>query len=857
MSTKLGTLTLDLIAKIGNFTGPIKNAEKQSATSFGKMREHVNTYGKSIVAGASVVAGALAAMTVQYVNQAAEIQRFATLAQTSTTDFQVMAIGAKQFGVEAEQLADIMKDFNEKIGEFTSTGAGGAKDAFEMLVKEQKMTSDEAMKLAQSISQVSGDQGLLMYVAALEKAGVSSDEMSFYLESVGSDLTKLAPLLANGGEGFRLWGEAAQKAGIIMDEYAIEKANILKVQMSLLTMQVQGARNQFMQAFIPAIIAAGGALTDTTEQTNLAADAGETLGNVFRGVAAVAIGVYATVKMLSNALAGLAVDAVNTKKLIDGAAEQGGFWSNLPGVKLANNFIFGAAATKATNSGVKMAAADNAKVAADSAATLNKIFSDTVSAQTAALAKLQQGQNKAGGNIKFGSKEFNDAMNADAKAAAAKSAADAQRLADEVARIREQVAYAYASKEKQIEMDLQKELADIRKAGMDQTYIDRATNRAQVEKDLYQAQMDFEINEYKMTEQEKLRAKLTIDQLTVTLDEQLTSKQLQGKLDAQKEAYLNEVQLLNLESAKRLADAQYYRNSELQNIAFQYEYERQQILLNKRLTEDERSTLVNESYRQQDRDVNDRRLDVELNYINAMGGDTSAEEGRMDRAQAIQDAFEWQLITQNEYQTALLESQAQYERDKQNLAMDSMNVLLSATSATWSNMTSMIKDAAGEQSGIYKMMFLAQQAFAITSATINAFQAYNQILASPWHLDFMSKTTAASIVLGMGMANVGMIAAQTISGMAHNGIDNIPREGTWLLDGGERVLNPQQNKDLTSYLQNQDSHGGGDVNITVQVTDSGVSAQSNQAEQKQLGMMIGNAVRAIIRQEKRQGGLLA
>ena len=35
---------------------------------------------------------------------------------------------------------------------------------------------------------------------------------------------------------------------------------------------------------------------------------------------------------------------------------------------------------------------------------------------------------------------------------------------------------------------------------------------------------------------------------------------------------------------------------------------------------------------------------------------------------------------------------------------------------------------------------------------------------------------------------------------AHDGIDNIPKEGTWLLDGGERVLNPQQNKDLTKYL---------------------------------------------------------
>ncbi len=53
-----------------------------------------------------------------------------------------------------------------------------------------------------------------------------------------------------------------------------------------------------------------------------------------------------------------------------------------------------------------------------------------------------------------------------------------------------------------------------------------------------------------------------------------------------------------------------------------------------------------------------------------------------------------------------------------------------------------------------------------------------------------------------------------ISGMAHNGIDNIPKEGTWLLDGGERVLNPQQNKDLTNYLsQAQNSSGQSQVNL--------------------------------------------
>jgi len=36
--------------------------------------------------------------------------------------------------------------------------------------------------------------------------------------------------------------------------------------------------------------------------------------------------------------------------------------------------------------------------------------------------------------------------------------------------------------------------------------------------------------------------------------------------------------------------------------------------------------------------------------------------------------------------------------------------------------------------------------------------------------------------------------------MAHDGIDSIPREGTWLLDKGERVVDRRTNADLKEYL---------------------------------------------------------
>lgn len=193
---------------------------------------------------------------------------------------------------------------------------------------------------------------------------------------------------------------------------------------------------------------------------------------------------------------------------------------------------------------------------------------------------------------------------------------------------------------------------------------------------------------------------------------------------------------------------------------------------------------------------------------------------------------------------------AEMQRDDQ---LSMYGSLLSQAGTVWGSMTQMVKDAAGESSAAYKAMFLAQQAIAIGQAIINTELGATKALAEG---GMIMGVPAATMVRAMGYASVGLIAAQTIQGMAHDGIDSIPKEGTWLLDKGERVVDSRTNADLKGMIANQ-KNGSGDVNITVHVTDSGVSTQSNQAEQKQLGQMIGNAVRTIIRQEQRQGGLLS
>jgi len=59
-----------------------------------------------------------------------------------------------------------------------------------------------------------------------------------------------------------------------------------------------------------------------------------------------------------------------------------------------------------------------------------------------------------------------------------------------------------------------------------------------------------------------------------------------------------------------------------------------------------------------------------------------------------------------------------------------------------------------------------------------------------------------------GIMLVGGAAAAKVMGMAHRGMTNIPGEGSYILDGGERVVAEEQNKDLTNFLNAQQQPGG-------------------------------------------------
>ena len=118
-----------------------------------------------------------------------------------------------------------------------------------------------------------------------------------------------------------------------------------------------------------------------------------------------------------------------------------------------------------------------------------------------------------------------------------------------------------------------------------------------------------------------------------------------------------------------------------------------------------------------------------------------------------------------------------------------------------------------------KKAFALAKAMNIAKTIMNTSQAVMNALANippPYNI-------AAAAAIGVsGVVQLSNIKNQKMP-QAHDGIDYVPREGTFLLSQGERVLSPSLNADLTADLarRNQNQNGGGETNVNLTLPDTG------------------------------------
>lgn len=237
-----GSVVVDLLMKTGSFETDSARAEKR----LDQMRKTAVKWGAGVGAAAGTAAAAIGVWAVRMADVAAQTERQARLANSSAEDFQRWAYAANTVGIEQEKLADILKDAQDRVGDFLSTGGGPMADFFENIAPKVGLAAEQFREL-------SGQDVLGLYVKGLEDAGVSQSEMIFYLEAMASDSSLLLPLLRGGASGMRALADEADRFGVVMGTNTLVAAASLDRNIDRLKAQFHGLTVEVGSQVLPVV----------------------------------------------------------------------------------------------------------------------------------------------------------------------------------------------------------------------------------------------------------------------------------------------------------------------------------------------------------------------------------------------------------------------------------------------------------------------------------------------------------------------------------------------------------------------------------------------------------------------------
>lgn len=267
----LGRLNVILGLDSTEFTRGLNKSEYQAKQTFDKIEAGARKFALAFSA-ASLVAGAAAvAWTRSIAETGKELDRLATLSGTNAETLQRWTYATKTVGIEQEKLSDILKDVQDRVGDFITTGGGPMKDFFENIAPKIGVTADQFRKL-------SGPEALGLFVSSLEKAGLSQSEMTFYMEAMASDSTLLLPLLRDNARGMKDLGDEAASLGAIMSNETVAAAKELDLNLNRLKSTASGLSTELATGIVPVINDVFDAFEDTRNETKRLLEATQELG---------------------------------------------------------------------------------------------------------------------------------------------------------------------------------------------------------------------------------------------------------------------------------------------------------------------------------------------------------------------------------------------------------------------------------------------------------------------------------------------------------------------------------------------------------------------------------------------------
>lgn len=338
----------------------------------------------------------------------------------------------------------------------------------------------------------------------------------------------------------------------------------------------------------------------------------------------------------------------------------------------------------------------------------------------------------------------------------------------------------------------------------------------------------------------------------------LTDKVKAGQFDVQRAKEQVAQAMLQGQSVNDLT-ASYTKSVQVQNqLTLQSKQAEAQSRLNADATDAQRQAVdayVASLYRQEQakqlaNQVTQIQTDT-TNELNPVQGQLNSVD--QQEAQSLATITQWRaqfraddLAAEQQYQDMKTQIQQAGEQQRNDIMMANNAMLLSASGDFLGGMADLLKNAQGEQSGIYKAMFAASKAFAIASATVSLWQNVSKAMSVgfPMNIPFIAGALAQGTSILSSLSSVqaaGFAQGGYVSGMGTGTSDSIPAR----LSNGEYVMPARQTRQYRNELAAMRAgsyNGGSGSNMNVKVDNYG-------GERVQVQQLTADDVRIIVGQE--------
>ncbi|EZQ10729.1 tape measure protein [Acinetobacter sp. Ver3] len=387
------------------------------------------------------------------------------------------------------------------------------------------------------------------------------------------------------------------------------------------------------------------------------------------------------------------------------------------------------------------------------------------------------------------------------------------------AELRNQILFEYSDREAKMYLDLERRKAEIREAYAQNPaemnkYLDWADRRFKAEKALYDAELANQLYSFKLSETEKLNLNKNIEEMRIRTSGEYTQEEKASRIKALNEQQAHELALIKLSQEQRIFQIKQNLMTETAAMEERYRLERDQILLNSNLTQQQKQKELNLIRAAQQEESRNKLNNAIQQWgqtqaqMNGTGNQFALEQERFGRYDQSQKIFDNELSMVNQEAqdpTADLQAIAQKREEiwqahqdrmkaiESAYQTDSMSLQLSYGQEVTGALAGMFGAMLGESSSAYRALYGAQQAFALSQAGMNVWKAASDAYANEPGTVWQKMGAAALATVESGTF-VSLIQAATPKGFADGGFTGYggKYEPAGIVHKGEGVLTKEE-----------------------------------------------------------------